>query len=211
MARGKPGYWSFVLGAPFIIAGLWLYLVQQQYLPQVGVPFVAFGAFIIVVGSYVHIVSPSGLRTSDGEEIIATRHPTQRVATVKIAIGFPLLLLTVYLLYFTLTPYVYPTITLLSGLYLFSVGLYTYWTNSLTTYYLTTDRVVKEYRFLSLIHQEVPHQKVRGVQVRKSMIETLVGLGNVIVASGEGRSLEIRMRNMERSSSFADDIRDVIG
>lgn len=210
MARGKPGYWSFILGTPFIFGGGWLYLVQQQYPPQVGVPFAVFGSFIIVVGSYVQIISPSSLRTSDGEEIIATRHPTQRVAAVKIGIGFPLLLFTVFLLYFTLVPYVYPTITLLGGLYLFSVGLYTYWTNSLTTYYLTTDRVVKEYRFLSLVRQEVPHRKVRGVQVRKSIIETLVGLGNVIVASGEGRSLEVRMRNMERSSSFADDIRDVI-
>lgn len=211
MARGKPRFWSFVLGTPFILGGVWLYLVQQQYPPLVGVPFAVFGGFIVAVGSYVQIVSPSGLRTSDGEEIIATRHPTQRVATVKIAIGFPLLLLTVYLLYFTLVPYVYPTVTLVVGLYLFSAGLYTYWTNSLTTYYLTTERVVKEYRFLSLVQQEVPHRKVRGVQVRKSLIETLVGLGNVIVASGGGRSLEVRMRNMERSSSFADDIRDVIG
>ncbi|WP_373189925.1 PH domain-containing protein [Halolamina sp.] len=166
--------------------------------------------FIITVGAYVHIVSPSKLRTGEGEEILMTRHPTQRVATVKISIGLPLLLLTVILLYFTRIPYVYPTLTFAVGLYTFSKGLYVYWANSLTTYYMTNQRVVKEYRFLSLVRREVPHRKVRGVQERQSLIETLVGLGNVIVASGGGRSLEVRMRNMERSEEFADAVRDLI-
>ncbi|MFC7078786.1 PH domain-containing protein [Halorussus caseinilyticus] len=96
------------------------------------------------------------------------------------------------------------------GLYAFSSGLYTYWTNSLTTYYVTSRRIIKEYRFLSLVRREIPREKVRGVQERKSAIEALVGLGNVLVASGGGRSLEIRMRNMEQSESFADSIRTLI-
>lgn len=210
MARGKPALWSGVLGLPFIIAGAWLYLGQVEYPPVVGLPFIGFGLFIIAVGLYVQTVSPERLQTGKGEEIISTRHPTQRVAVVKIATGFPLLLVTVYLLYFTVYPYVYPTLTLVVGLYLFSVGLYTYWSNSLTTFYLTNKRVVKEYRFLSLIRQEIPRQKVRGVQERKSFIETMVGLGNVVVASGGGGSLEIRMKNMERSGSFASHVREVI-
>lgn len=210
MARGNPAIWSALLGVPFALAGVWLYVGQNQYPPLVGLPFVGFGLFIVAVGGYVHTVSPSELRVADGEEIVATRHPTQRVATVKVAVGLPLLVATLYLLYFTRMPYVYPTVTLVIGLYLFSVGLYTYWTNSLTTYYLTTERVVKEYRFLSLVRQEVPRKKVRGVQERKSLTETLVGLGNVIVASGGGRALEVRMRNMERSETFADSVREVI-
>jgi len=210
VGRGKPALWSALLGLPFVGGGAWLYLSQQQYPPVFGVPFVAFGLFIITVGAYVHIVSPSKLRTGEGEEILMTRHPTQRVATVKISIGLPLLLLTVILLYFTRIPYVYPTLTFAVGLYTFSKGLYVYWANSLTTYYMTNQRVVKEYRFLSLVRREVPHRKVRGVQERQSLIETLVGLGNVIVASGGGRSLEVRMRNMERSEEFADAVRDLI-
>lgn len=210
MARGKPALWSTLLGLPFVVAGGWLYLGQQQYPPVVGLPFVAFGLFILAVGAYVQVVSPSRLRTAEDERVVATRHPTQRVATVKVVLGLPLLVATVYLLYFTLVPYLYPTATLVAGLYLFSIGLYTYWTNSLTTYYLTTDRVVKEYRFLSLVRREVPREKVRGVQERQSLVETLVGLGNVVVASGGGRSLEVRMRNMEESESFADEVRQVI-
>lgn len=210
MARGEPALWSALLGTPFVVAGAWLYLGQQQYPPIVGLPFVGFGAFVVMVGLYVHTVVPSELRTGDGEELVSTRHPTQRVATAKVAIGLPLLFLTLYLLYFTMVPYVYPTLALVVGLYTFSVGLHTYWTNSLTTYYLTSDRVIKEYRFLSLVRQEVPRQKIRGVQERKSFIEAFVGLGNVVVAAGGGRALEIRMTNMERSESFADDVRAVI-
>lgn len=211
MGRGKPAFWSTLLGIPFIVAGMWLYIGQQEYPPVTGLPFIGFGIFIVLIGFYVHAVEPEALRTGDGEEIVATRHPTQRVARIKVAIGFPLLILTLYLLYFTQVPYVYPTVTLIVGLYTFSVGLHTYWTNSLTTYYLTTDRVLKEYRFLSLVRQEIPREKIRGVQERKSFTESLVGLGNVIVASGGGRSLEIRMRNMERSGTFAAEVREIVG
>ncbi|WP_332900100.1 PH domain-containing protein [Haladaptatus sp. CMSO5] len=122
----------------------------------------------------------------------------------------PLLITTVYLLYFTNIPYVYPTITFVLGLFTFSTGLHTYWTNTLTNYYVTNNRVIHEYRFISLARHEIPLSKIRGVQERKSVTESLVGLGNVRVASGGGSSLEIRMRNMHDSESFADEIRNVM-
>ncbi|WP_235728436.1 PH domain-containing protein [Halosimplex carlsbadense] len=199
-----------MFGLPFVGAGAWLYLGQEQYPPVVGLPFAAFGLFIITVGVYVHLISPGELRTNGDEAIVAKRHPTQRVATAKIGLGLPLLIVTVYLLYFTYVPYLYPTFTLIIGLYLFSVGVYTYWTNTLTTYYVTTERVLKEYRFLSLVRQEVPRTKIRGVQERKSFLETVAGLGNVLVASGQGRSLEVQMRNIQRPEEFADEIRDLV-
>lgn len=208
MARGKPAVWSTLLGLPFIGAGLWLYFVQSAYPSLVGMPFVFFGTTIVGIGVYIHFVAaPSEPRLQDGEELIATRHPAQRVAATKIAVGLPLLLVTVYLLYFTMVPYVYPTVTFVVGLVTFSTGLYTYWTNTLTNYYVTTQRVIREYRFLSLARHEIPLSKVRGVQERKSFTEALVGLGNVRVASGGGTSLEIRMRNMTDSAAFATDIR----
>lgn len=210
MARGMPGVWSTVLGLPFIITGGWLYTGQNQYPPTLGLPFVVFGLFIVGVGAYIHFLAPSKPRLQDGEEILEVRHPTQRVAFVKVAMGMPLLVMTVYLFFFTFSPYVYPTVTLLGGLYFFSVGLHTYWTNTLTTYMVTNHRVIKEYRFLSLIRQEIPHSKLRGVQERKSMIESMVGLGNVRVASGGGRTLEIIMANMNDSEGFADTIRSVL-
>lgn len=210
MTRGKPAIWSSLLGLPFVFTGGWLYLGQVDFPPIMGLPFVFFGLFIIVVGIHIHVIGPSEPRLQDGEEVLEKRHPTQRVALVKIGVGLPLLVVTVFLLFFTQIPYVYPTATLLTGLYVFSTGLYTYWTNTLTSYWVTSDRIIKEYRFLSLIRQEIPHSKVRGVQERKSITESLVGLGNVRVASGGGRSLEIIMSNMEKSESFADSIRDLL-
>lgn len=203
-----PAVWSTILGLPFVLTGGWFYLSQTEYPPSLGLPFAFFGLFILLVGAYIHVVSPSKPRLKEGEEILEVRHPTQRVALVKIAIGMPLLVATMYLLFFTTHPYVYPTSTLVVGLYYFSVGLHTYWTNTLTSYYVTTERIIKEYRFLSLIRQEIPHEMVRGVQERKSIIESLVGLGNVRVASGGGQSLEIIMANMNDSEGFADTIRD---
>lgn len=211
MARGKPALWSALLGVPFVSAGAWLYMAQAEYPPSVGLPFIVFGGFVVLIGIYTQVVvAPDAPRMRDGEDVVATRHPTQRVATAKIAIGFPLLVLTVYLLYFTYLPYVYPTASLVVGLFFFSTGMYTYWVNSLTTYYITTDRVLREYRFLSLVRQELPLSKVRGVQERKSPTEALVGLGNVQVASGDGGSLKLRMTNIEHSSKFADRLRELI-
>lgn len=211
MTRGNPRLVSAVIGIPFLIASLWLYAGQSQYPNTVSIPFAFFGIFIIVIGTYVNWIGvPGHPSLQENEKIIATRHPTQRVAFVKILSSVPLLVVTVYLLFFTLTPYVYPTVTLLVGLYLFSTGMYTYWTNLLTEYYVTTERIIKEYRFLSLRREEMPLGKIRGVQERKSVTETLVGLGNIRVASGGGRSLEIVMQNMPHSEQFAVEIRNAM-
>ncbi|MFC7097170.1 PH domain-containing protein [Halobaculum marinum] len=212
MARGKPAVWSTILGLPFIVAGVYVYVGGLEVPPLVGLPFAVFGGFIVVMGFYIHFVAaPESPTMRDDEHIVDKRHPTQRVALVKICLGLPLLAATVYLMFFSQVPYVYPTVTLLVGLYFFSKGLEVYWSNSLTTYYLTNRRMIREYRLISLIRQELPLDKVRGVEERKSVTEALVGLGNVKVASGGGGgSLKIVMRNMEQSTKFADQIREYV-
>lgn len=213
MARGLPGVWSTILGIPFLIFGVYLFVADTTHLypSAVGIPFAMFGLFIIGIGLYIHFVAaPDPPTLREGEELIDTQHPTQRVATAKIVVGLPLLAFAVYLLFFTVVPYVYPTIALLTGLYFFSAGLHTYWTNTLTTYYLTNQRVIKEYRLISLIRRELPLGKVRGVEERKSLTEAIVGLGNVRVASGGGGTLEVVMRNIAHATEFADEIRDLL-
>jgi uncharacterized membrane protein YdbT with pleckstrin-like domain len=117
---------------------------------------------------------------------------------------------TGYLLFFTFRPYIYPIGTLFAGLYLLSTGLYAYWTNTLTTYYVTSQRLIKEYRFISLVRQELPFDKIRGVEERRSIWETMVGLGNVRVASGGGGTLELIVRNIYSPTEFADEVRDLV-
>lgn len=213
MARGRPAVWSTVLAAPFVLGGVYVFVAESNVAvpPIVGVPVLVFGLFIFLFGAYIHFVAaPDPPTMREGEDIVETRHPSQRAAFAKTGVGFVLLLIAGYLMFFTFTPYVYPTVTFLLGMYFFSTGLYAYWTNTLTTYYVTDRRLIKEYRFISLVRQELPFEKVRGVQERKSLWETLAGLGNVQVASGGGQSLELTIRNIPSSTDFADQIRNLL-
>lgn len=211
MARGLPAVWSTIFGIPLIACGAFVYVAETMVVPEAGLPIILFGVFVVVIGIYIHfIAAPPAPNLRDGEEIIDKKHPAQRAAIVKSWVGFAVLLLAGYLLFFTFYPYLYPTVTLIVGLYLFSTGIHAYWTNTLTTYYITNQRMIKEYRFISLVRQEVPFTKVRGVEERKSLWEALVGLGNVRVATGGGGTLEIVIRNISFPTKFADEIREMI-
>lgn len=211
MARGLPAVWSGLLGLPFVSIGAYTITQETNVPPEAGYPFVGFGLFVVALGLYIHYVAaPDKPTMRDGEEILATRNPAQRAAAVKTIIGLVLLIVTGYLLLFTFQPYIYPITTLAVGLYLFSTGLFAYWTNTLTTYYVTNQRLIKEYRFLSLVREELPFEKVRGVEERRSIWETMVGLGNVRVASGGGGTLEVVVRNIYSPTDFADEVRNLV-
>ena len=75
---------------------------------------------------------------------------------------------------------------------------------------MTSRRLIKEYRFISLVREEVPFKKVRGVEERRSVWETLVGLGNVRVASGGGDTLEVIVNNIYTPTEFADQVRSLL-
>lgn len=211
MARGLPAVWSAVFGLPFVLGGLYAVVAETMVPSEAGLPFVGFGVFVIACGLYIHYVAaPDKPTMRDGESIIETRKPAQRAAAVKAALGFVLLVAAGYLLFFTFEPYIVPLLPLVAGLYLFSSGLFAYWTNTLTTYYVTNQRLIKEYRFISLVREEVPFEKVRGVEERRSIWETMVGLGNVRVASGGGGTLEVTVRNIYTPTEFADEVRSLL-
>lgn len=211
MARGRPVIWSALFGAFFIFSGAYAYFGQHNAPQKIGLPFILFGTFIVAVGIYIEYVAAPDEPEMDGnEEIIDTRSPVQRAAIAKMGIGSALLAVFIYMILFTFTPYIYPIAALIPGLYLFSTGLFAYWTNTLTTYYITTQRFIKEYRFISLVRQEVRLDKVRGVEERKSIWEALVGLGNVQVSSGGGRALQVKAKNIFKSTTFADEIRELL-
>ncbi|UIO99796.1 PH domain-containing protein [Halobaculum sp. CBA1158] len=213
MSRGLPAVWSAVAATPFLAGGGYVLAVDpsQSVPPVVGLPIAAFGLFIFAVGLYVHYVAaPDPPTMREGEEVVDTRSPDQKAAAAKTTLGLLFLLVTGYLLFFTLVPYAYPMVTFVVGLFVFSKGLHTFWTNTLTTYYVTTQRLIKEYRFLSLVRHEVPFGKVRAVEERKSAWEALVGLGSVRVASGGGATLEILIRNISTPTAFADEIRSLL-
>lgn len=213
MARGHAALWSTILAAPFVVGGTYVYKRNPSATvpDEVGLPILAFGVFVLAVGGYVHFVAaPSPPTMRAGEKLRDSRTPARRAAIAKLVVGFSFLLIAGYLLFLTLIPYVYPIGMFVVGLYFFSVGLFIYWTNSLTTYYVTNKRLIKEYRFVSLVRRELLFEKVRGVEERKSMWEAVIGLGNVRVASGGSCALEITVRNIRFPNEFADEIRSLV-
>jgi uncharacterized membrane protein YdbT with pleckstrin-like domain len=211
MARGYPALWSGLLGGGIIAIGLFGASQTTTVPSEAGLPFVGFGVFVIITGAYIQFVAaPEPPTMQEDEELITTRNPAQRAAALKAFAGFVGMLATGYLLFFTFLPYIYPIVTLAAGLYLFSTGVFAYWTNTLTTYYVTNTRLIKEYRFISLVREEVPFEKVRGVEERRSVWETIVGLGNVRVASGGGGTLEVIVNNIYTPTEFADQVRSLL-
>jgi len=212
MARGLPGVWSSLLSIPFLASGGYVYFGGTPYPELLGAPLLLFGVFVLLMGWYVHMVaSPPAPTLREDEEIMDTRHPTQKAPLAKVFLSLPFLFLAGYFMFFTLYPYVYPTVAFALGLYLLSSGILVYWTNSLTTYYITTDRVINSFRLLSLVRKEVPMEKIRAVEESRSPIEAVVSVGNIRVASGGGAGLEIVIRNVDNATEFADELRRIIG
>jgi hypothetical protein len=220
MARGLPAVWSTVVAVPFVAAGVYIAGFQSAFPlfdpgrrapPEVGYVLVCFGLFVFGLGLYVHFVAaPSAPRMRDGEEVVDRRDPAQRNALAETFLSLPVLAVGGYLLYFTERPLVYPTVALAVGLYLFSRGVHRYWRNTLTTYFVTTQRVIEEYRFVSLLRNEVPHEKVRGVEERRSAWDSLFGLGDVAVRSGASGELTVSVDDVYDSTEFADVVRNEI-
>ena len=223
MARGHPGFVSTLASLPFISTGLYVYLfpsdsiripgtvVAQSDVQLIGGSLVAFGMFIFTIGLYVQFAAPSSPTLQSSESIVDKRKPSQRVAFSKGLLSVPFFIVTLYLLFNTIVPYMYPTGSFVVGLYFFSSGVKTYWINTLTLYIITSKRVISEYRFISLRRQEIPLNKIRGIEERKSILETLAGLGNIWVASGGGGgSVRVNMKNIEKSSQFASRLRELV-
>ncbi|WP_079990761.1 PH domain-containing protein [Haloarcula sp. CBA1127] len=217
MARGLPAVWGSIFGGPMIASGIYFYWFAATYPlvpsqpetpPSVGLITMGFGLFITGMGVYVHsVAAPEALQLRDGEHIVEDRKPAQRNALAEAGIAVPILGLGGYLLYVTQRPLYQPTLVLAGGLFLFSRGLYRYWQNTLTTYFLTNQRVVEEYRFVSLLRNEVPLQKVRGVEEYRSVWDSLFGLGNVAVRSGASGGLTISINQVYEPAEFGDLVR----
>ncbi|MFC6727005.1 PH domain-containing protein, partial [Halobium palmae] len=145
------------------------------------------------------------------EAVVDERDPAQRSALGQAVVSLPFLGGGFYLLYFTDQPYLYPTIPFVVGLYLFSAGLLRYWRNTLTTYFVTNQRVLEEYRFLSLVRNELPLDKIRSVEERRSMWDSLFGLGSVYVRAGSTGGLTVTVGEVYEPTAFADEIRGQLG
>ncbi|SFR94041.1 PH domain-containing protein [Halomicrobium zhouii] len=221
MARGLPAVWSGLLALPFVVTGTYVAAFQAQYPiadgqatapPAAGVVLAVFGLFVFGLGVYVqYVTAPSSPTLRQGERVVDECVPALRHALSKAFASFPVLGVGTYLLYFTELQYIYPILALAAGLYLFSTSCHRYWQNTLTKYYVTNQRVLVEYRFISLVRNEVPHDKVRGVEERRTFWESMLGIGYVIVRSGHGSGLAVTIGGIYDSDEFANTIRMQLG
>lgn len=217
MARGLPAVWSGLLALPFVVTGTYVAAFQAQYPiaegqttapPEAGLVLAVFGLFVFGLGVYVqYVTAPSAPTLRRGERVVDECVPALRNALSQAFASLPILGVGIYLLYFTERQYVYPILALALGLYLFSTGCHKYWQNTLTKYYVTNRRVLEEYRFLSLLRNEVPHDKVRGVEERQTLWGSFFGIGHVVVRSGSGGHLAVTIGGIYDSDEFADVIR----
>lgn len=215
MASGRPALWTGLLALPFLAGGLAATFAVPAVPAEVGIASVAFAVALTALGSYVQLQAPPEPTLTEDETVVAVRYPSQRVAAGTIVASAPFLVLAVYLLFFyrrpELLPYVYPTVPLVVGTVLFSRGLYRYWSNALTCFYVTDERVICAFEFLSKVTTDLPLGQVRGIQEHRSVAEALAGLGNVRVASGAGgNALEVVIRDVDDATEFADELRGLV-
>lgn len=208
MSRGRPGLWSTLVAVPFVAAGAAAYYVSMAFLLAFGLPLVVLGVFVLVVGWYVKSVAPSPPEFREDEELVETRRPRYRIAAVKVALSAPFFIGAPFLLFFTLAPYLWPTLLMFGGLFFFFSGYADYCRNLLTMYYLTDQRIISVYRFLSIDRKEIPLEKVRLIRERKSIWETFLKLGNVQVVTGGTQDLQVRVRHIPDPTPFAEEIRN---
>lgn len=210
MARGMPAGWGLVIGIPLVAVGLYT-IYSSTSLPQlVGIAFLLLGTFVIITGSYIHYMAPQPKEFSS-ETVVGKYQPGQLVSKVLMGIGGFLFLVTMYLLYGTFLPYVYPTLSLIGFLWFTLSGLIRYWRNSLTTYYVTTESIQNEYRFLSLRRNRISLDDIAATSRQQSLIESLVGLGTIAVSAGGGNPniTEIYIKDVRNPEAIERDIDQV--
>jgi len=181
MARGVPHLWGTALGLPAILGGAYVVVTggTASAPAALGYPFAVLGVVAVVFGVYISRVSPEPPEV----EPIEVFEPSQLSAYLLGAASLPAFVATLYLLFWTRVPYVWPTLSFVLFVILFVKGLVRYWQNSLTTYYVTDDRVISEYRFLKVSRSWANIDSIENVERQHSAVETLTGLGSVVVRS----------------------------
>ena len=118
-------------------------------------------------------------------------------AFARIGLSLPLFAAAGYLLEFTTLPYAYPFAPFLVAMYLYFRGIFRYWVNHHTSYFVTDRRVVNMYRFAWLETTEIPVHSINSISEARSFIEMITARGSVVVASGIGSRHKVQMQEID--------------
>lgn len=187
--------WGVLLGAPLLALGAWMHQTAGTLPAGTGYPFVVLGVFAIALGAYVTYAAPE----SESYNTVVVFEPTNLLAYAYAVFSFASLAVTLYLLYGTEVPYLWPGLAFLVFLVGYLKALFLLFKNMLTTYYVTPDRLISEYRFLSLTRTSFEHEDVTNVTRRQSALETLLGLGTVRVSVPSGTITLDNLRNPDEA------------
>jgi hypothetical protein len=181
-----PAVWSTVIALPFLLVGIdqYLKLLSLSVPNVVADATLAVGGLIMLIGTYVHFVAAPEFRPTSGEHVEDQDNPKTPFVKVKSIIGLALLSLSGYWFFYTEIPYVYPTAALVVGAFLFTTGIWRYWINTLTTYYLTNQRIAIESRFLGKETSSILFEKVKKTTVSRPFYLQVFGLGDITLDSG---------------------------
>ena len=201
---------SAIVALPFIAVGAYVFTLSAvpawAALVVLGV-----GLVLTLLGLYVSIMAKFPQPTlMQGEQALVARHPTMKPAYARMVASAPFLAVSGVLFQFTNTPYVYPLAVLILGLYIFFRGVFRYWVNHHTAYYVTNRRAMHIYRFAWLNSTEIPVSRIISISEARSFFEMLTGRGSVVVGSGFGSRHNIRMQDMDDPGPVAESLRGLL-
>ena len=201
---------SAIIAGPFLLGGVYGFTVGE-FPEWASLVVLLVGALLMCVGLYMSfsgiVPSPSLL---PGESQLEMRHPTMKPAYARMLFSLPFFLAVGYLAFFTVLPYVYPTVLFVIGLYFFFKGAMRYLRNLHITYTVTDRRVVHMYRFLWLSTKEIPVSRIISIAEARSFFEIITGRGSVVVASGIGERQVIRIEDINDPGSVAEALRALL-
>ncbi len=203
--------WSLGSGLPFLLVGISVLAVDTAVPTPLGYLSVSLGALVWIGGLVTHLSAPPNPQTYDDEAIVSMTTPTRRIAAAKNIIGLVLIVIGAILLIDITIPLAYPLISLLAGIYVYSSGIFEFWVNSLTRYFLTNRRFVKRYQLLSVRSKSIPIARIQATEENRTMFERLFGIGHVAVESaGDSSTSRIVARAIEHPRALAEALQSQI-
>ena len=201
---------STIIAGPFLLGGAYGF-IAEEFPPWASLVILLVGALLMCTGLYMSftgiVPSPPML---PGESQLEMRHPTMRPAYARMAFSIPFFVSAAYFGFYTVQPYVYPTILFVIGLFFFFKGAMRYLRNLHITYTVTDRRVVYMYRFLWLSTKEIPVSRIISISEARSFFEILTGRGSVVVASGIGERQVIRIEDINDPGAVAEALRALL-
>ena len=206
---------NLIVSVPFLIFAVYgLVLADEEVKADLLLPSVicgGIGGFLIVAGFSLGFLASFPMpMLVKGEQELIKRHPSMRPAYVRMLISVPFFALGGYMFFMTTMPYVYPFVLAIIGFWLFFKGTTRYLRNLCITYLVTDRRIIHMYKFLWLYTNEIPVGRIISIQEARGLFEIITGRGSVVVSSGSGARMTIRMEEIDDPGPVANELRGLL-